>query len=104
MPYSNGATLRFLLPAPFRGNSQDCNLTAARHSQSSDSVYRDEADDVLGSITPLAYRPMINGAGIMAEIGADSEGEQNENFPRGIQRTKVKNLTMFVLVVRRTSL
>lgn len=79
MPYSNGATLRFLLPAPFRGNAQDCNLTIGhRHSQSSDSVYRDEADDVLGSITPLAYRPM---AGFMAENGAtvgSCEGETNE--------------------------
>nr|XP_029708260.1 putative lysozyme-like protein [Aedes albopictus] len=56
MPYSNGATLRFLLPIPFRNNYQDCNLT--RLSQSSDSVYHDEADDVVGSIIPLAYRPM----------------------------------------------
>ncbi|KAL9695132.1 hypothetical protein quinque_014417 [Culex quinquefasciatus] len=75
MPYSNGATLRFLLPGPFRGNAQDCNL--ARQSQSSDSVYRDEADDVLGSITPLAYRPMTNG------IMADEDGEDDDGRHRG---------------------
>ncbi|XP_052563126.1 uncharacterized protein LOC120432193 [Culex pipiens pallens] len=74
MPYSNGATLRFLLPGPFRGNAQDCNL--ARQSQSSDSVYRDEADDVLGSITPLAYRPMTNG------IMADEDGEDDDGRHR----------------------
>ncbi|XP_062539207.1 uncharacterized protein LOC134207518 [Armigeres subalbatus] len=67
MPYSNGATLRFLLPIPFRNNYQDCNLT--RLSQSSDSVYHDEADDVVGSIIPLAYRPM--GAAVFG-CGGDS--------------------------------
>ncbi|XP_065072904.1 uncharacterized protein LOC135697200 [Ochlerotatus camptorhynchus] len=88
MPYSNGATLRFLLPIPFRSNYQDCNLT--RLSQSSDSVYHDEAYDVVGSIIPLAYRPMsaINGCAAASEIcdcGCGNDDDQDRGRGNGVR-------------------
>ncbi|XP_061506240.1 uncharacterized protein LOC133392078 [Anopheles gambiae] len=58
MPYSNGATLRFLVPAVLRGSQRSvCRLT--RVSISSDSVYHDDSDDSgASSVIPIAYRPV----------------------------------------------
>ncbi|XP_053667829.1 dentin sialophosphoprotein-like [Anopheles marshallii] len=58
MPYSNGATLRFLIPAVLRGSQKNvCRIT--RVSISADSVYYDDSDDSgTSSVTPIAYRPV----------------------------------------------
>uniref|UniRef100_A0A182MV56 Uncharacterized protein n=1 Tax=Anopheles culicifacies TaxID=139723 RepID=A0A182MV56_9DIPT len=74
MPYSNGATLRFLVPAILRGSQKNvCRIT--RVSISADSVYYDDSDDSgTSSVIPIAYRPVSSIGSTDGESMDDDSG------------------------------